>query len=291
MSKNVFYFTMFMAVALLMLARLMVPRAVASPSTVTFTANSTFDVAADAPTFTVNSLGDAPADFTGDPGYTICRTSPGNSTCTLRAALMNANRFAGGGATIIIPDGPHTLGLTPLGSDDDATGDLNITQTVTIAGAGAATTIIDGGGIDGVFFINSGVAATISGVTIRNGDVGFSGSGGGIDNFGTLTVNDSVLSANSAGLGGGVFNEISGVLTLNDSTLSGNTAVLNSGGGLENNGTATLNRSTIDGNTAGGSGGGLSNRGNMTVNNSTLSHNSSGYWGRSHQPGCPDHER
>ncbi len=69
--------TVFMAVALLMLA---------------------IDVAAAAPTFTVNSLGDAPADFTGDPTFTICRTNPGNSTCTLRAAIMNANRFAGGDA-------------------------------------------------------------------------------------------------------------------------------------------------------------------------------------------------
>lgn len=266
MLKNIFYPRIFMAVTLLMLAMLMVPHALASPSTVTFTVDSTFDVAADAPTFTVNSLGDAPADFTGDPGYTLCRTNPGNSTCTLRAALMNANRFAGGGATIIIPAGTHALSLMPLGSDDDATGDLNITQTVTIAGAGAVTAIIDGGGLDGVFFINSGVAATISGVTIRNGNAGDTGSGGGIDNFGTLSVNNSVLSANSAGLGGGVFNETSGVLTLNDSTLSGNRAVLNSGGGLENNGTATLNRSTIDGNTASGAGAGLSNRSIMTVN-------------------------
>ena len=104
MLKKIFP-TVFMAVTLLMLARLMVPRVVASPPTITFIVNSTFDVTASAPTFTVNSLGDAPADFAGDPDYIICRTNPSNSTCTLRAALMNANRFAGGGATIIIPGG------------------------------------------------------------------------------------------------------------------------------------------------------------------------------------------
>ena len=50
--------------------------------------------------------------------------------------------------------------------------DFNTGRTVTIQGAGAATTIIDGNGFvthDRVIDINSGVTVTISGVTIKNG--------------------------------------------------------------------------------------------------------------------------
>jgi hypothetical protein len=45
------------------------------------------------------------------------------------------------------------------------------------------TTAIDGGATDGEFYVDSGVAATISGLTIRNGNAGDTGAGGGIDNF------------------------------------------------------------------------------------------------------------
>src|SRR6478672_9274202 len=57
-----------------------------------------------AATFTVNSANDAIADFTNDPGFTVCHTGPANSICTLRAAVMNANRHLGG-ATIQLPAG------------------------------------------------------------------------------------------------------------------------------------------------------------------------------------------
>ena len=47
----------------------------------------------------------------------------------------------------------------------------------------------------------------ISGLTIAGGNAS-SGDGGGIDNFGTLTVSDSVLTGNTAGHhGGGLENE------------------------------------------------------------------------------------
>src|SRR5260370_9891005 len=63
-------------------------------------------------TFTVNSVNDAVADFTGDPNFDICRTSPGNTTCTLRAALMNANRHLGS-ATINLHPGTSHLRIVP----------------------------------------------------------------------------------------------------------------------------------------------------------------------------------
>ena len=55
------------------------------------------------------------------------------------------------------------------------------------------------------------------------------GEGGGILNGGTLTVSNSTLSGNSAGLdGGGIHN--GGTLTVSGSTLSGNSASY--GGGI-----------------------------------------------------------
>ena len=51
------------------------------------------------PTFNVNSF-NAAADFAGDSTYTTCRANQLTTTCTLRAAIMNVNPFAGGGATI-----------------------------------------------------------------------------------------------------------------------------------------------------------------------------------------------
>src|SRR5258707_15333602 len=97
--------------------------------------------AAPAATFTVNSANDGAADFTNDASHTICRTNVNNNTCTLRAAVMNANRLPGG-ATIHLPAGNYFVTIPVVTPDDDATGNLNITTTVTLVGAGAASTII-----------------------------------------------------------------------------------------------------------------------------------------------------
>jgi len=80
---------------------------------------------------------------------------------------------------------------------------LTINITVTVIGAGASTTIIDGGASNTVVTIaNTAAHATISKVTIRNGKafgvVGGSTSGGGINNAGTLTLTSSTVSGNLA---------------------------------------------------------------------------------------------
>src|SRR5438067_9848005 len=102
-----------------------------------------------APTFTVNSAFDIPKSAT-DPDNSICRTNtdPANHVCTLRAAIMKANRYVGGGVHIIIPSGIYTLTEAPAGADDDLNGDLNISNTVTITAFGADNTIIDGASLD-----------------------------------------------------------------------------------------------------------------------------------------------
>jgi hypothetical protein len=158
---------------------------------------------------------------------------------------------------------------------------------LTISGSGAATTIIDGGGVNcpaknsitscTVVTISPATTATVvlSGLTIRNGSASYrtgsitNGDGGGIYNSkGRLTINNSTVSGNVAnggrciillralcygGNGGGIYS--SGTLTINNSTISGNVTIADQiaggGGGISFSGTLTINNSTISGNASG----------------------------------------
>ena len=157
---------------------------------------------------------------------------------------------------------------------------LTIGINLKLVGAGATTTIIDGGGHGTVVTI-SGQNVALSRVTIQDGDAN---TGGGIYNLGTLVLTNTVVSQNLAALGGGgIYN--TGILTINNSSITGNRAVVSSGngatgGGIDNTGTLTINNSTFNGNSTGngntsGVGGVIENFfGTLTINNSTLSGNS-----------------
>jgi hypothetical protein len=88
---------------------------------------------------------------------------------------------------------------------------------------------------------------------------------------GTLTVNNSTLSGDSAISGGGIYNAGTGTLTVNASTLSGNTAT--NGGGLYNTGSLTITNSTLSGNSAQYVGGLYNASGNAIFTNATLAQN------------------
>jgi len=211
--------------------------------------------------------------------------------CSLREAIQTSNTDAavdacpaGSGAdAITVPSGTYTLSIAGAGEDANASGDLDITADLTITGAGPATTIIDGAGLDRVFHVDptsADVMAEIYGVTIQHGLAQFEGfiftAGGGILNAGTLTVSSSTVRDNTGvaldHFGGGIFND--GTLTLNNSTVSNNAAL--SGGGIRNHGTATLNSSTVSGNSTFSGGGGIANVGTLTIDNSTISGNTDG---------------
>jgi len=218
------------------------------------------------PVFTVNSTADL-ADAT--PGNDICAAAGG--ACTLRAAIMEAN--AGDGSdTIVLPAGTYTLSIAGTGENGAAFGDLDIaaSQPVTITGAAAATTIIDGGGLDRVFH-NLG-PLTISHVTIRNGNSAAS-FGGGILAEAPLTVQNAIISGNQAGSGGGIFHAFGIVSTVESSTISGNQA--EQGGGVLSQGGLTLVNVTVSGNNATVySGGGLELVFTNTLRNVTIANNS-----------------
>jgi hypothetical protein len=102
--------------------------------------------------------------------------------------------------------------------------------------------------------------------------------GGGVSNYGTMTITDSTITGNEVYLtGGGIVN--GGTLTINSSTVSGNGATgqhdgqpWGEAGGIS--GVVTLTNSTLSNNYASLSVGGLSGGG--TIMNSTISGNSGG---------------
>jgi len=182
-----------------------------------------------------------------------CRTA-GNTTCALRDALIYA---MSGTDTIVFRNGIGAV-ITIAG----ANGPLMVGANMTITGPGAALLAIDGGGVT-VFRVNSGVTATIGGLTIQHGNAS-GADGGGIANGGTLTVTNSTLSSNMAGggKGGGIAND--GTLAVTNSTLSGNRTDGGDGGGIFNSGTLTVTNSTLRSNGA-VSGGGIRNTGTLAL--------------------------
>lgn len=220
-------------------------------------------------TLTVNSTADA---VDASPGNGVCATATG--ACTLRAAIQEANALAGAD-TIVVPAGTYTLTIAGAGEDLAATGDLDIRDAVTITGAAAATTIVDGGGLDRVFHVTGGpFVATLARLTIRNGHTtgsSFPGNGGaGVLSTGrsNLVLQDCLVSgSNATGHGAGVGSS-GATLAITGSTITGNMGVGSAslGGGVYNQGgVATITNTTITANTTTGGGGGYYNDSGATA--------------------------
>src|SRR5215208_2956753 len=183
----------------------------------------------------------------------------GSAPCSLREAVNTANADANsGGCTDANPAAADTIKLAGGDYNLNASGDLDVTESLTIAGAGADESGIDGNGAitgDRVLHITSGTL-TISGLTVHDGSSPVGGVGGGIrgESGTTLKLTDSTVSGNDTGGGGGGI-YAAGTATLTNSTVSGN-KTSSGGGGISAN-TATLTNSTVSGNNAGLGGGGI----------------------------------
>lgn len=188
--------------------------------------------------FTVNAMLDAQD---AQPGNGICETAPDNGVCTLRAAVQETNALPGAD-TVVLPAGAYTLTLAGALEDLGRFGDLDVRDDLTLTGAGADATVIDGNGLDRVIDVPSfGSEVAISGVTIRNGDVAFPSraaddwpwtveNGGCVLSVATLALRDSVITGCRAGrTGGGIYAE--GELALDNTTITGNLAG-EAGGGV-----------------------------------------------------------
>lgn len=225
--------------------------------------------------FTVNTLGDAVDNNLTDG---ICDSSAtAGVQCTLRAAVQQANANVGAN-TIVLPAGTYPLSIAGLDATA-AAGDLDITDALTLNGAGASTTAIQNETTDRVFDIRGSAVVTMTGVTVKGGNITSSADGSGINvqSSATLSLNGVSVQQNqtAAGSGGGIYSE--GTLTLSNSTVISNTAGEETGGGggiYLWTGNATLRNVTISGNQTKGGGGGILNMlATANLNNVTVIHN------------------
>ena len=156
---------------------------------------------------------------------------------TLRAAIDKANNNNLKDAVIILPAGTYYLtGIRE--EDNNAGGDLDINSNITIQGAGADSTIIDGSRSDRVFHISSG-RVFLSGVTICHGEANW---GGGIRvDGGTFAVRNCIITGNAAVNrenqetgGGGIYVQDAKAIISNCTITNnvGNSAAAVKGGGI-----------------------------------------------------------
>ena len=125
----------------------------------------------------------------------------------------------------------------PAGSYSLSAGELSIAQNMTIAGAGARTTVIDQTTANArAFDIQPGVTAMISGLEAEFGKTTANSTngnfGGNVLNRGTLTLSEDwvVLGQTTGGSGGGIAN-LSGTLTVTHSLLQDNSSFSGGAGG------------------------------------------------------------
>jgi hypothetical protein len=164
--------------------------------------------------------------------------------------------------------------------------DMTIDKHLTIIGpehTGTPTAVINAEQKGRVFDINKRMLVFLKNIAITNGRCE-KDSGGGIKNYGTLTMTDCSVKNNRVTLwlsihavGGGICNYDR--LTMTDCIVYGNTARLD-GGGIYNNHIMTMNRCNVNENTAQyGYGGGIYNNNKLTMTDCNANENTSYYYG------------
>jgi hypothetical protein len=155
------------------------------------------------------------------------RKGKGQPALTPRDDLQAAIDQAAPGATLVLRPGTWAVART-----------LVIAKNLTLAGAGAGQSLLDGGKAVRVLQIAPGTTVTVQDLTITQGHAA---EGGGIFNAGILTLLRTSLVSNLAGTGGALFN--AGTATLGPgTTVVGNTAIgagsgqSGAGGGVFNGG-------------------------------------------------------
>ncbi|MDX1812288.1 MAG: hypothetical protein R3240_10095, partial [Gammaproteobacteria bacterium] len=221
----------------------------------------TFHGSVSAATFNVDSTDDFVDKVIGDG---VCATE--FNTCTLRAAVQEANASNTWPNIISLPAGNYILNYGSANEGASAEGDLDIKKPLEIVGEDPATTIIDGNNSDRIFDIKYGAGYShsykdpiewvkIKNITLQNGSVDLS-NGGAILSYENLLIDNVVFKNNSvtnidqssSGFRGGAI-YTSSRLEVYNSIFSFNSAEGN-GGALYSNGMVIIKDSTFDNNTA-----------------------------------------
>ena len=244
----------------------------------------------------------SPAAAYGQTNATVPCSGTGGGSDGLIAAISAAN--SGGGGTITLAAG-CTYSLTasnngtngaPMSGASGENGLPVVTSAITVTGS--STTIAANNTTFRIFQVAGGGNLTLQGLTLTGGNSPFGGAILNVES--TVTLDNTMVTGNSAGLGGGGIasgvlnpNKLgpSGSLTLNNSEVNGNKqtgaggspGMSGGGGGILNHaGSLTLNGSQVNSNTSSGGGGGLaSGTGNggaagaavLTIDNSEVNNN------------------
>lgn len=146
---------------------------------------------------------------------------------------------------------------------------------VDLAGAGAASTVVDGTGSGTVMTVEPSYTVGVFGLTLENG----TGVGGLYDDMATVTATDDSLVDNSGSAGGGLTDYFGTVSAIGD-TFSGNSTTTAGGGLYDNGGTVTATGDTFAANSGSGGGGIFIQGGTLTATDDTLWDNTAtGYGG------------
>lgn len=185
----------------------------------------------------------------GNPGDGVCDISS-SGFCTLRAAIMEANALPGLDAIVLPGNATIRLAIPGSGENSAATGDLDITDAVTIGAFTESTenfpTINANDLNDRAFHIlsNSG-AVTFVNFRLINGSADFS-NGGAIN----ISINNQVeinrvwFEDNTADSGGAIYMSALSELDIVDSVFTGNAAV-SQGGAITVFGPTQIDQSSV----------------------------------------------
>lgn len=252
--------------------------------------------------FFVGSGADRPDASPGDG-----RCADARHVCTLRAAVMEANRNSGEDLIFLLADVQLSIPTATADEDgqevDAAAGDLDVTDDLEVLGLWYRNAI-SGPGDEGpdafrLFQLEENVRLGLHHLTLRDGRTStrLDGLGGGVLNMdGELELSTVTLTGNEAYFGGAIFSR--GELQIRDSRIVGNSSTAENGGAVYNVGLMEIRRTSIVDNSAedgtvssfnnvgevlivdstirqngGFYPGGLENGGQMTVVRSTISHN------------------
>jgi CSLREA domain-containing protein len=243
--------------------------------------------------------------------FTVTKTADTNDgvctagDCSLREAIFAANDLAGADTIVFASNvfaAPQPVQQIFLSLDLP---ELSVEDDLTINGPGARQLLINGNSDDRIFLIKLNHSVSIKDLAMLNGNakVGNIGqgqpsdcTGGGIKNFGNLTLARVRLYLNQADCqGGGIFNQ--GTLTVLYSVISNNYSNQYGGAVYTYSGSLAVANSTLSDNEAQFSGGGIwiDDESEFKLNNATISHNKAGNEGGGILaqviPGVPSNKR